>query len=94
MALTVALTEQDSTRRNSHPHSLNQCVEECVRNYFEDLGGEDASNLYDLVISQVEKPLFQVVLDQYKGNISRTAQALGLSRRTVLSRLKKYVLVR
>ena len=69
-------------------------MEETLRNYFRDLEGEDTSDLYDLVISEVEKPLFEVVLNQYNGNISRTAQALGLNRGTVLRRLKKYGLVR
>ena len=69
-------------------------MEKTLRNYFRDLEGEDTSDLYDLVISEVEKPLFEVVLNQYNGNISRTAQALGLNRGTVLGRLKKYGLVR
>jgi len=69
-------------------------VEKALKNYFRDLDGEEASNLHELVISQVEKPLLQIVLRHYNGNISRTAQALGLNRGTVLGRLKKYGLVR
>ncbi len=88
------MTKPDSIQTNSDTHSLSKCVEVNVQNYFEDLDGEEASNLYELVISQVEKPLFQVVLNQYKGNITRTAQALGLNRGTVLGRLKKCGLVR
>ena len=87
-------TKRDSTHTNSTAQSLSDCVEETLRNYFRDLEGEDTSDLYDLVISEVEKPLFEVVLNQYNGNISRTAQALGLNRGTVLGRLKKYGLVR
>ena len=87
-------TKRDSTHTNSTAQSLSDCVEETLRNYFRDLEGEDTSDLYDLVISEVEKPLFEVVLNQYNGNISRTAQALGLNRGTVLRRLKKYGLVR
>ena len=87
-------TKQDSTKANSTAGSLNECVEKALRNYFNDLEGEDTSGLYDLVISQVEKPLFEVVLNRYNGNISRTAQALGLNRGTVLGRLKKYGIVR
>ena len=65
-----------------------------MKNYFRDLDGEEATNLHELVISQVEKPLFRIVLSHHNGNISRTAQALGLNRGTVLGRLKKYGLVR
>lgn len=87
-------TKQGSTRTDTAAHSLNDCVEKALRNYFKDLDGEDASDLYGLVISQVEKPLFQIVLEHYNGNISRTAQVLGLNRGTVLGRLKKYGLAR
>ncbi len=89
----MASTKQDSTQTVSTAQSLGECVENALRNYFNDLEGEDTSNLYNLVISQVEKPLFRVVLDRYNGNISRTAQALGLNRGTVLGRLKKYGIV-
>ena len=88
------MTKQDSSQTNCTAHSLNECVEKALKNYFRDLDGEEAINLHELVISQVEKPLFQIVLSHYNGNISRTAQALGLNRGTVLGRLKKYGLVR
>ncbi|MYH69053.1 MAG: hypothetical protein F4147_02705 [Gammaproteobacteria bacterium] len=38
--------------------------------------------------------MFEIVLNQYNGNITRAAQALGLNRGTVLGRLKKYGIVR
>ena len=88
------MTKQDSAQTKSAAHSLNECVEKSLKNYFRDLDGEEAANIHELVISQVEKPLFQIVLSHYNGNISRTAQALGLNRGTVLGRLKKYGLVR
>ncbi len=69
-------------------------MEKTLKNYFNDLDGQDTSDLYELVISQVEKPLFEIVLAQYNGNVSRAAQALGLNRGTVLGRLKKYGIVR
>ena len=87
-------TEQDLTQPEATARNLSECVEEAMSNYFKDLDGHDASNLYELVISQVEKPLFETVLKYHNGNISRTAQALGLNRGTVLGRLKKYGLTR
>ena len=85
----------DSTGPDAPTQPLCRCVEQALTSYFDDLGdGQDASGLYELVISQVEKPLFEIVLNHYNGNITRTAQALGLSRGTVLGRLKKYGIVR
>ena len=87
-------TKQDSTKPDSATQPLCGCVEKTLTNYFKDLDGQDTSDLYELVISQVEKPLFEIVLHQYNGNITRAAQALGLNRGTVLGRLKKYGIVR
>ena len=83
-------TKQDSTKPDSTTQPLCGCVEKALTNYFDDLDGHDASDLYELIISQIEKPLFEAVLHHYNGNISRAAQALGLNRGTVLGRLKKY----
>lgn len=87
-------TEQDLTQSESTARGLSDSVEEVMSNYFKDLDGHDASDLYELVISQVEKPLFEIVLKNCNGNISRTAQVLGLNRGTVQGRLKKYGLIR
>ena len=86
--------KRDSTQKSPAPQHLGGCVEKALTNYFDDLGGQDTSDLYELVISRVEKPLFEIVLNQYNGNITRAAQALGLNRGTVLGRLKKYGLSR
>lgn len=73
-----------------HDECLSSNVRKAMENYFADLDGHEASNLYDLFISQVEKPLFEVVMQVCRGNITRAAQMLGLNRGTLRSRLKKY----
>ena len=90
----MSSTKRDSVKPFSSAQSLSDCVEKSMQNYFADLDGHDASGLYDLVITQVEKPLFEIVLKQYNGNITHAAQALGLNRGTVLGRLKKYGITR
>jgi len=61
-----------------------------MENYFSDLDGHDARNLYDLFITQVEKPMLEVVLEQTHGNMTRASRMLGLNRATLRTRLKKY----
>lgn len=87
-------TKRDPVQLIPSRHNLGACIEQFVSGYFDDMDGHDISNLYDLIISEVEKPLFRVVLKHYKGNLSHSAQALGLNRKTVLGRLKKYSLSR
>ncbi len=69
---------------------LSDCVREALNNYFADLDGHEASDLYELVLSQVEKPLFEVVMNNTRGNVSQAALTLGMNRGTLRSRLKKY----
>ncbi len=74
----------------------SQTVSECVRvtllNYFNELDGHDAADLYELVLTQVEKPMLEVVMQQTRGNITKASQVLGLNRATLRKKLKKYSL--
>ena len=86
------MSEGKSQFRNiaTSKRSLSECAEEALEKYFHDLDGHEASNLHELVISEVERPLLKVALAKYNGNISKPARALGLNRATLRSRLKKY----
>ncbi|WP_312566030.1 helix-turn-helix domain-containing protein [Comamonas sp.] len=72
----------------------NLSVEECVRAnlemYFRDLGGETPSNMYDMLLRLVEKPLLDVVMQQSDNNQSRAAQWLGLNRNTLRKKLLEH----
>lgn len=79
----------------SAPHNNdNQNIEECVRasleSYFSDLGGETPSNMYDMLLRLVEKPLLDVVMHQSDNNQSRAAQWLGLNRNTLRKKLLEH----
>ena len=82
-----------SSRKGSQfpdANGLSDCVREAMDNYFADLDGHEACDLYELVLSQVEKPLFEVVMKNTRGNVSQAALTLGMNRGTLRSRLKKY----
>jgi len=87
-------TRQHKKLVNIDQHDDSDCLSETVRKaidgYFADLDGHDAHDMYDLVISQVEKPLFESVMQHTRGNITRAAEMLGINRGTLRSRLKKY----
>ena len=61
-----------------------------MQTYFADMGDSEITDLYELVISQVEKPLFEAVLKQTRGNMTRASKMLGLNRGTLRTRMKKY----
>ena len=72
--------------------SIYYCVKSALNLYFQDLDGHDPSDLYELVLTQVEKPVLEVVLKQTQGNITRSAGILGINRATLRKKLKKYAL--
>ncbi|MEX0951228.1 MAG: DNA-binding transcriptional regulator Fis [Gammaproteobacteria bacterium] len=69
---------------------LSESVRKAMEAYFADMDGHEVNDLYELVMAQVEKPLFEVVMDSTRGNITKAAQVLGMNRGTLRTRLKKY----
>jgi Fis family transcriptional regulator len=73
--------------------SLRGCVEQAVDNYFKHLDGQDVSNVYEMVLAEVEAPMLEIVLKYTRHNQTRAAQVLGLNRGTLRKKLKQYGLL-
>jgi len=69
---------------------LSECIMHSMKQYFEDLNGEQPQNLHNFFINEVEKPFLQVVMQQVKGNQTRAAEMLGINRNTLRKKLKAY----
>lgn len=69
-------------------------TEEALDQYFSTLNGDRPGDLYDLVIGEVERPLFKAVLDYTDGNQSQAAGILGINRGTLRKKLRTYLLIR
>lgn len=72
---------------------LSSCVKSSLERYFRDLDGHKTGNLYEMVLSEVEKPLLDAVLRHTQGNQSRAAELLGINRATLRKKLEHYGLV-
>ena len=70
--------------------SLNGHVRDALQKYLSDLNGHPPSELYQLLLSEVERPLFETVLNHAGGNQSRSAEILGINRGTLRKKLKQY----
>ena len=73
---------------------LCQHTEEALRSYFATLNGDRPGDLYELVLGEVERPLFKAVMDYTDGNQSQAAGILGINRGTLRKKLKTYALIR
>ena len=69
---------------------LRDHVYEALRIYFHNLGGQAPSNLYDLVLREVESPLLESVMNFTRGNQTKAAIILGLNRGTLRKKLRQY----
>ena len=69
---------------------LRSQAEEALQSYFETLNGHRPAHLYELVMREVEEPLFKVVMSHVQGNQSRAATILGINRGTLRKKLKEF----
>jgi Fis family transcriptional regulator len=76
--------------QNGRNVPLRSHAEQALDNYFTSLNGHAPGHLYDLVMREVEEPLFRAVLDYADGNQSRAADILGINRGTLRKKLKTY----
>ncbi|ACR27776.1 Fis family transcriptional regulator [Burkholderia glumae] len=74
-------------------HNIEQCVRESLDGYFRDLDGSNPHDVYDMVMSCVEKPMLEVVLEQAGGNQSLAAEYLGINRNTLRKKLQQHGLL-
>ena len=72
---------------------LRKHTEDALKQYFDNLNGDRPGDLYDLVIGEVERPLFEVVMEHTQGNQSQAAGILGINRGTLRKKLKTYSLI-
>ena len=74
-------------------HSLRHCVERAMEEYFSHLDGQTCTDLYQLVLQEVEDPLLTAVMKYTRNNQSKASEMLGLNRGTLRKKLKLYDLL-
>lgn len=69
----------------------NNILEDSVRlsleQYLSDLGDTDPSDMYEMVIRCVERPMLEVAMERAHQNQSKAAQILGITRNTLRKKL-------
>lgn len=74
-------------------NNIEECIVKSLEKYFRDLGGEQATGVYEMVMSTVEKPLLQVVMQQAQSNQSLASEMLGINRNTLRKKLQQHGLL-
>jgi Fis family transcriptional regulator len=71
--------------------ALSHQVVNSVKMYLAGTSSKDTNlNLYQLIIEEIEVPLFRTVMEMTRYNQSKAARVLGVSRGTLRTKLKRY----
>lgn len=74
-------------------YSIKEFLESKLNGYLDRMAKLESSNLYETVISEVEKSLIGIVLKETGGNQVRSARILGINRNTLSKKIKEYKII-
>jgi len=77
----------------SQAQTLRDSVAIALSNYFKHLDGQEVTDVYNMVLSEVVAPLLEEVLRYTRNNQTKAAVLLGLNRGTLRKKLKQYDLL-
>ena len=89
--ITQPTLTQNATAETSS--TLRDSVHLALNNYFRQLDGQPVTDVYQMVLSEIEAPLFESVMAYTKDNQTKASQVLGLNRGTLRKKLKQYGLL-
>lgn len=69
---------------------LRSAVDTALRHYLNDMDGHPPENVYEMVMCEVEQPLFEAIMRFTRGNQSKAAKILGINRSTLRKKLEHY----
>jgi Fis family transcriptional regulator len=70
--------------------NIQEVVKKSLEKFFKDLGEQEPSNVYEMVILTVEKPILEAVMARAEGNQSQAADMLGINRNTLRKKLQQH----
>ena len=74
-------------------NSLRDSVAMAVRDYLERLDGQMGTEVYQMVLAEVEGPLLEEIMRYTRNNQTKASQMLGLNRGTLRKKLKRHGLL-
>ncbi|KTD30635.1 MULTISPECIES: helix-turn-helix domain-containing protein [Legionella] len=81
---------QLATQTTKQDQGLQDLVYGLVTRFLADNKGKAIDDLYDMILSEVEPPLLQAVMEKKRGNQLQAARLLGISRGTIRKKLQRY----
>ncbi|MFA6302341.1 MAG: helix-turn-helix domain-containing protein [Legionella sp.] len=79
-----------SAQTTKQEQGLQDLVYSLVTRFLAENKAKNIDDLYDMILSEVEPPLLQAVMEKRRGNQLQAAKMLGISRGTIRKKLQRY----
>tara|TARA_B100001564_G_C20090914_1_gene424836 strand:+ start:55 stop:318 length:264 start_codon:yes stop_codon:yes gene_type:complete len=87
------MSQKKKKQFNGEGKQLGHQVSKSMRKYFQELDGEKPTDVYSMVLKEVELPLLEIVMKECNENQSKASKILGMNRGTLRSKLKEHKLL-
>jgi Fis family transcriptional regulator len=91
--ITSDLAANDDDASVAPTESLREAVTVAVRHYLDELDGQISTDVYQMVLAEVEAPLLREIMTYTRNNQTKASIMLGLNRGTLRKKLKQYDLI-
>jgi two-component system nitrogen regulation response regulator GlnG len=86
----TAIRKKDLLIEGVSSYSIKEFLEEKLKRYLKEMTKLENCNLYNNVLSEVEKSLITIVLKETGNNQLKAAKTLGINRNTLRAKIKEY----
>jgi Fis family transcriptional regulator len=86
----TVIDTQATTQTVKQEQGLQDLVYNLVTRFLVENKNKPIEELYDMILSEVEPPLLQAVMEKRRGNQLQAAKMLGISRGTIRKKLHRY----
>ena len=87
------MTQNKKKKFNGEGRQLGHQVSKSMRKYIKELDGEKPTDIYNMVLKEVELPLLEIVMKECNDNQSKASKILGINRGTLRTKLKEHKLL-
>ena len=87
------MAQNNKRKFNGEGKQRSHQVSKSMRKFFRELDGENPTDIYSMVLKEVELPLLEIVMKECKDNQSKASKILGINRGTLRTKLKEHKLL-
>ncbi|GAB4222656.1 MAG: DNA-binding transcriptional regulator Fis [Gammaproteobacteria bacterium] len=87
---TTTVTTQSALAEESKNTPLGVLIQNALKKYLDNIGDAKLTDLYKMVRDEMDEAILRVVMAHTKGNQSKAAIMLGMSRTTLRKKLKLF----